>query len=95
MYELTRSLDAFRPELALLIGLLLVVVADTFAGWGRQLMTRLLTIVSLAAAFGFALELSAAGTRGPLFSGMLVIDPLGAATRARFGRTCDPSSCSA
>ena len=79
MYELTRSLDAFRPELALLVGLLLVVVADTFAGWGRQLMTRLLTVVSLVAAFGFALELSAAGTRGPLFSGMLVIDPLGAA----------------
>ena len=36
MYELTRSLDAFRPELALLIGLLLVVVADTFAGPGSR-----------------------------------------------------------
>src|SRR5262245_53403823 len=81
MSELTRSLNAFRPELALLVGLLLVVLADTFGGRGRHLATRLITVLSLVVAFGFALELSAAGTRAPLFSGMLVIDPLGAALK--------------
>ena len=54
MSELTRSLNAFRPELALLVGLLLVVLADTFVGRGRQVAARLITVLSLAAAFGFA-----------------------------------------
>jgi len=79
MDELSRSLSAFRPELALLIGLALVVLADTFLGASRQFWTRLLTAASLAGALGAALALAASGTRGTIFSGMLVIDPLGSA----------------
>jgi NADH:ubiquinone oxidoreductase subunit 2 (subunit N) len=56
-----------------------VVLADTFAAWGRQLIDAPAHDRVARGGFGFALELSAAGTRGPLFSGMLVIDPLGAA----------------
>ena len=79
MDELSRSLSAFRPELALLIGLALVVLADTFLGASRQFWTRLLTAASLAGALGAALALAASGTRATIFSGMLVIDPLGSA----------------
>ena len=64
MDELSRSLSAFRPELALLIGLALVVLADTFLGASRQFWTRLLTAAALAGALGAALALAASGTRG-------------------------------
>jgi len=79
MQELSRSLSAFRPELALLIGLALVVLADTFLGRARDFATRLLTVAALAGALGAALALATAGTRETIFSGMLVIDPLGSA----------------
>ena len=79
MDELSRSLAAFRPELALVIGLVLVVVADTFLGAARNLATRLLAVAALAGALGAAVALQAAGTRATLFSGMLVVDPLGTA----------------
>ena len=79
MHELTRSLAWFRPETALVIGLLLVVIADAFGGAARNLQARLLTVGALAAAFGLALELQAEAVKGTLFSGMLVIDPLSVA----------------
>jgi NADH:ubiquinone oxidoreductase subunit 2 (subunit N) len=79
MDELQRSLAAFRPELALVLGLVLVVIADTFLGRARNFLTRLLTVAALAGALGATLALQAAGTRATLFSGMLVLDPLGAA----------------
>ena len=79
MDQLTRSLAWFRPEIALTAGLLLVVLADSFMGAGRNLVTRLLTVAALVAAFGFALELQAEGIRASFFSGMLVIDPLNVA----------------
>ncbi len=79
MDELTRSLAWFRPEIALTAGLLLVVLADSFLGKGRDLVTRLLTVAALAAAFGFALQLQAGAVKASLFSGMLVIDPLNVA----------------
>jgi NADH-quinone oxidoreductase subunit N len=79
MDELQRSLAWFRPELALTFGLLLVVLADTFLGAGRNLVMRLLTVAALGAALGSAFALQAAGANGTLFSGMLVIDPLSAA----------------
>jgi NADH-quinone oxidoreductase subunit N len=79
MQELSRSLAAFRPELVVLLGLVLVVLADTFLGAARNLATRLLTAAALAGALGAALALQAAGTRASLFSGMLVLDPLGSA----------------
>ena len=79
MDELQRSLAWFRPETALTLGLLLVVLVDAFGGAWRNVAMRVLTAASLAAALGYALELQAAGARGLLFSGMLVIDPLSAA----------------
>jgi NADH-quinone oxidoreductase subunit N len=79
MDELQRSLAWFRPETALTLGLLLVVLVDAFGGPWRNAAMRVLTAASLAVALGFTLELQAAGARGLLFSGMLVIDPLSAA----------------
>jgi NADH-quinone oxidoreductase subunit N len=79
MDELQRNLAWFRPETALTLGLLLVVLVDAFAGAWRNVAMRVLTALSLAIALAYAFELSAAGARGLLFSGMLVIDPLSAA----------------
>lgn len=76
MDELLRSLAWFRPETALLAGLLLVVVVDSIGGAWRNLAMRVLTAGALFAALGFTLELQAQGARGALFSGALVIDPL-------------------
>jgi NADH-quinone oxidoreductase subunit N len=79
MEELLRSLALFKPEVALVAGLLLVVLVDSFGGAWRGTATRLLTLASLAAALGLALNLQASGAQGAIFSGMLVVDPLGAA----------------
>jgi NADH-quinone oxidoreductase subunit N len=76
MHDLTRSLAWFRPETALALGLLAVVVVDSTLHAWRGPVTRALTAAALAAAFGFAFELQAAGAQGALFSGMLVVDPL-------------------
>ncbi len=79
MHDLTRSLAWFRPETALALGLLAVVLVDsTLVAW-RGPATRALAAASLAAALGFALELQAAGAQGTLFSGMLAVDPLASA----------------
>jgi NADH-quinone oxidoreductase subunit N len=79
MEELLRSLALFRPETALTAGLLLVVVADsTLAAW-RNAAARVLCLASLALALGFAFQLQAAGASKALFSGALVVDPLGSA----------------
>jgi NADH-quinone oxidoreductase subunit N len=79
MEELLRSLALFKPEVALTAGLLLVVLVDaTGAAW-RNAAMRTLTLASLAVALGFAFNLQASAAKGALFSGMLVVDPLGAA----------------
>ena len=79
MHDLTRSLAWFRPETALALGLLAVVLVDsTLVAW-RGPATRALAAASLAAALGFALELQAAGAQGTLFSGMLAVDALASA----------------
>jgi NADH-quinone oxidoreductase subunit N len=75
--EILESLALFRPEMALSIGLLLVVIADSIGGAWRNTAVRGLTLVSLASALGFAFGLRSAS--GAPFSGMLVVDPLGAA----------------
>jgi NADH-quinone oxidoreductase subunit N len=76
MEELLRSLALFRPETALVLGLLLVVVADsTLAGW-RNAAAKAIAIVSLLAALAFAFQLHAAGASSSLFSGQVVVDPL-------------------
>ncbi len=77
MDKILESLALIRPEAALTLGLLLVVVADSIGGAWRNAAVRILTLLSLAAALGFALALPARGAF--LFSGMLVVDPLGAA----------------
>jgi NADH-quinone oxidoreductase subunit N len=77
--EIARSLAWFRPETVLTVGLLLVVLVDSIGGGWRNAAARVLTAGSLAAALVFALELQAAGARGALFSGMVVVDPLGSA----------------
>ncbi|HVO11174.1 MAG TPA: NADH-quinone oxidoreductase subunit N [Vicinamibacteria bacterium] len=75
MEEILRSLALFQPELALAAGLVLVVLADAIGGPWRNPAVRLVSLVSLALAFGLALRQTAAP--GPLFSGMLACDPLG------------------
>jgi len=79
MEELLRSLALFRPETALVAGLLLVVVADSIGAAWRNAAVRLVTLASLAVALGFAFNLQASGAKAAIFSGMLVVDPLGAA----------------
>jgi NADH-quinone oxidoreductase subunit N len=79
MEELQRSLALFEPETALAVGLLLVVAVDSIGAAWRNAAMRLLTLASLAVALGLAFNLQASGAKGPVFSGMLVVDPLGAA----------------
>ena len=79
MEELSRSLALFGPEIALVAGLLIVVVADSIGAAWRNTGVRVLSLASLAVALGLALNLGAGGSKAPLFSGMLVVDPLGAA----------------
>ncbi len=79
MEELVRSLALFRPETALVAGLLLVVLADaTLAAW-RNAAAKAITVVSLLAALVFAFQLQAAGTSASVFAGQVVVDPLGSA----------------
>jgi NADH-quinone oxidoreductase subunit N len=79
MDELVRSLALFRPETSILAGLLLVVVLDSVGGRFRNAGVRLASLASLAVALGFAAALGASGAKASVFSGMLVVDPLGAA----------------
>jgi hypothetical protein len=73
MEELQRSLALFRPESAVLAGLLLVVVVDSIGAAWRNAAMRLLTLASLAVALGLAFDLQASGAKGAIFSGMLVV----------------------
>ena len=77
MEEVLRSLGLFKPEIALTVGLLLVVIADSIGGAWRNGAVRILTVATLVATLGYALQLQVAGERGAIFSGMLVVDPLG------------------
>jgi NADH-quinone oxidoreductase subunit N len=71
--ELQDSLAGILPEIALTAGLLLVVLVDAFRPPGRDALCRLLAVASLASAI--ALALLAPPVAGPIFSGMLVVDP--------------------
>jgi NADH-quinone oxidoreductase subunit N len=79
MHELLRSLSLFEPEVALVAGLLLVVLVDSTGAAWRNAAMRTLTLASLAMALGLAFNLEASGAKGAVFSGMLAVDPLGAA----------------
>ena len=77
MEEVLRSLALFRPEMALTVGLLLVVIVDSVGGTWRNAAVRLLSLATLVAALGFAAQLQTSAAAGSIFSGMLVVDPLG------------------
>ncbi len=76
MEEVLKDLRRFQPELALCAGLLLVVLVDATGMRGRDLVNRLLSTLSLAAALYLCWPLGNT-TAGPIFSGMLAIDPMG------------------
>jgi NADH:ubiquinone oxidoreductase subunit 2 (subunit N) len=71
--ELIQSLRSILPELALTAGLLLVVLVDAWRPPARDTLCWLLAVLSLGTALGLAALLPAA--TGPVFSGMLVLDP--------------------
>jgi NADH-quinone oxidoreductase subunit N len=78
MDEVLASLGLFLPETALTAGLLLVVLVDATGGAWRNGVVRGLSLGSLGAALGLAFALHGSGVSATLFSGMLVVDPLGA-----------------
>jgi NADH-quinone oxidoreductase subunit N len=77
MEQVLQSLALFHPEVALTAGLLLVVLADAVGGPARNAAVRVISVVALAAALGFAIRLQLSGATDEVFSGALVVDPLG------------------
>ncbi len=76
MEEILHSLALFRPEITVTLALLLVVLVDASGVRGRDVVSRVLATASLAAALAFCLPLYARGPAEPIFTGMLVVDPL-------------------
>ncbi len=77
MQELQRSLSSFGPEVVLTVGLLLVVLADAGLRTWRNQAVRALTVLTLAGALWAVVDLAGQVAPGPIFAGMLAIDPLG------------------
>jgi NADH-quinone oxidoreductase subunit N len=73
--EVLKSVALFRPEIALTAALLLVVLVDASGARWRDGATRALTLVALVVALVLCRPLYGA-PEGPIFSGMLVIDPM-------------------
>src|SRR5262249_36704675 len=74
---------AFLPEIALVVGALLVLAIDLFAlgrsnGAQRLRVAATIGLIALAGAVGGAF---AAGTGGEVFGGVVTLDPLAFATR--------------
>lgn len=74
MSEVQQSLLRFRPELALVAALLLVVVIDCLQAAWKDVAGRWVTIAGLAASLWLCLGLR--GVSAEIWSGMLVVDPL-------------------
>jgi NADH-quinone oxidoreductase subunit N len=75
MSEIQQSLSRFWPEMALTGALLLVVLVDcAHAAWKNAVM-RVLTLAGLAGSLALCLGLR--GFAGEIWSGMMVVDPLG------------------
>jgi len=74
---LLASWSSFWPETLLTLGLLLVVLVDASGARWRAAGCRWVTIATLAASLWAALQLARHGDSGPLWSGMLALDPLG------------------
>jgi NADH-quinone oxidoreductase subunit N len=77
MDEVLRSVVRFEPELVLTAALLLVVLVDATGAAFRNAVNRVLTVAAMAAALALCPPLYEASAAGPLFGGMLAIDPLG------------------
>jgi len=77
MEEVLRSLAKFGPELALVAGLLLVVLVDAFRPPARDTINKLITVASLAVALVLCVDLSSPAAAAEIFSGMVLVDPLG------------------
>src|SRR5258706_70470 len=75
--EVLRSLALFGPEIACSVGLMLVVLIDAGGASWRNPAVRILTVASMAAALLLALRLPVGAHGQTIFSGMLVVDPLG------------------
>jgi NADH-quinone oxidoreductase subunit N len=76
MEEIQQSLARFLPEVALTVGLLLVLIVDASGVRGRDPVNRSLTLVTLGVALLLCPGSIADGFSGPIFSGMLALDPL-------------------
>src|SRR5260221_12463538 len=77
MTDVLGSLALFTPEIALTAGLMLVVLIDAGGASWRNPAGRIVTVASMAAAIVLALRLPVGAHGQAIFSGMLVVDPLG------------------
>jgi NADH-quinone oxidoreductase subunit N len=75
MGEILDSVRRFHPEIALTVGLMLVVLVDSTGLRFRNAVTWALTVATLVAALVLCAPLASVAP-GPVFSGMLVIDPM-------------------
>lgn len=76
MSTLLADLAACGAELALVLGLLFVVLADAFGGRQRERVVRAATLASLASALGLVIAQQAHAPSRAVFDGALVLDPL-------------------
>jgi NADH-quinone oxidoreductase subunit N len=75
MSEVLQSVHRFYPELALTIGMLVVVLVDATGIRARNVLTWWLTIATLVVAMVLCAPLAGAPP-APMFGGMLVLDPM-------------------
>jgi NADH-quinone oxidoreductase subunit N len=75
MNEIQQSLNRFLPEIALTAALLVVVLVDCLEAAWKNAAMRVLTLAGLAASLALCLGLR--GFSGEIWSGMMVVDPLG------------------
>ena len=75
MNEVLESVRRFYPEIALTLGLLVVVLVDATGVRGRNAVNWWLTVATLIAALVLCVPLARAAA-GPLFGGMLILDPM-------------------
>src|SRR5262245_9683304 len=75
MNEIQQSMSRFLPEVALTAALLLVVLVDCAQAAWKNAVMRVLTLAGLAGSLALCLGLR--GFAGEIWSGMMVVDPLG------------------
>jgi NADH-quinone oxidoreductase subunit N len=75
MEQVAHSLSRFQPEVALTVALLVVVLVDSTGARWRDAVSRILTLAGLGVALVLSTGLTSVSE--PIWSGMLVVDPLG------------------